>query len=161
EPGGLRGADAAGGYAGGPLAAPGEGAPHAVVGSLRQSEPMVSRVCRALLEDTGLDLEHRTNYRFALLARLHMRSLAPLFAGKHKLSVAGWRVLGAVGRYEPIFPSDLAELTSTEPYKITRTVDRLAEMGLMERNTDPTDRRRVQVSLSARGRQVYEEVEAG
>jgi hypothetical protein len=57
---------------------------------------------------TSVVLEHRINYRFALIATMHMRSLSRLFVGKHQLSAAGWRILGVVGRYGPVFPSGLA-----------------------------------------------------
>jgi DNA-binding MarR family transcriptional regulator len=122
--------------------------------------PSPSKDSRALLADPSLDLERRTNYRFALVATLHMRHLAGLFTGKHQLTAGAWRVLGVVGRYGPVFPSGLAELTSTDAYKVTRTVDRLVEMGLVERSADTADRRRVQVRLSPRGRKVYEEIDA-
>jgi DNA-binding MarR family transcriptional regulator len=122
--------------------------------------PSPSRQSRALLADPSVDLEHRINYRFALVATMHMRSLSRLFTGKHQLSAAGWRILGVVGRYGPVFPTGLAELTSTDAYTVTRTVDRLVEMGLVERSADTDDRRRVQVRLSSRGREVYQEIDA-
>lgn len=112
------------------------------------------------LADPSLGVEARTAYRFSVLCTLNMRCLSDLYATKFKLSMAGWRVLSIVGRYERVFPSVVAELTTIEADKVTRAVDRLVEMGLALRTTDSSDRRRVILSLSASGQAVYAEIEA-
>jgi DNA-binding MarR family transcriptional regulator len=114
----------------------------------------------ALMADSSLSLEHRTSYRFSVQSTLNMRCLAGLFIKKHKLSVAGWRIFSIIGRYEPVFPSVAAELSTMDVDKVTRAVDRLVEMNLVVRTSDTEDRRRVILRMSARGRTVYQEVES-
>ena len=103
-------------------------------------------------------LEHRSAYRFALLAAQTTRSLTGLYR-KHGLTVGGWRTLSLIGNYEPIHPSSIAERTSVDPDKVTRAVDRLVAKKLVVRNTDKVDRRRIVLRLTARGRRSYNEIE--
>lgn len=84
--------------------------------------------------------------------------MAGLYA-RYKLSTAVWRILSIIGRYEPIFAGAAGQLSTMEPDKVTRAVDRLAEMKLVVRNADNADRRRVILCLSSRGRTVYEDIE--
>src|SRR5690606_25573459 len=73
---------------------------------------------------------------------------------------AGWRVLGIIGHYQPVFPVTVVQMTSIDAYNVTRTVSRLVKMGLVQRRADTTDRRRVVLRLSPRGEDVYREIEA-
>jgi DNA-binding MarR family transcriptional regulator len=105
-----------------------------------------------------LDLEHRTAYRFSILAAQSTRCMSDLYR-RLGLTVGGWRTLSLIGRYEPIHPSSIAERTSVDPDKVTRAVDRLVDKGLVARKVDSRDRRRIVLTLTARGRRVYAEVD--
>ena len=48
-------------------------------------------------------------------------------------------------------PSELTAATSEKPANITRLCDELARQNLLERRSDPSDRRRIHVSLTADG----------
>jgi DNA-binding MarR family transcriptional regulator len=111
------------------------------------------------LTDSALSLENRIPYRFSVLSTYNMRFLAGL-TKKFGLTAAGWRILSIIGRFEPIFPTVAAELSTMDADKVTRSVDRLVEMGFVLRSTDTEDRRRVILRLSARGRRIYETIEA-
>jgi DNA-binding MarR family transcriptional regulator len=106
----------------------------------------------------NLDLEHRTAYRFSILAAQSTRCMADLYR-RAGITVGGWRTLSLIGRYEPINPSSIAERTSVDPDKVTRAVDRLVEKGLVARKVDGEDRRRIVLTLTARGRKVYAELD--
>jgi DNA-binding MarR family transcriptional regulator len=110
------------------------------------------------LSNPALDLEHRTAYRFAVLSAMSTRSIADLYR-RHGLTVGGWRTLSLIGHYEPIYPSGIAERTSVDPDKVTRAVDRLVEKKLVTRKVDGADRRRVVLTLTARGRRVYAQID--
>ncbi len=104
-------------------------------------------------------IEHRIAYRFSILSTLNVRCIAHLYNKKFGLTLAGWRILSIIGRYEPIFPGVAAQLSTMDADKVTRAVDRLVDIGYVIRNTDAADRRRVILCLTSRGRAVYEEVE--
>lgn len=104
-------------------------------------------------------LEKRLAYRFSMLSTLNIRSIASVYTKKHGLTAAGWRILSIIGRFEPVFPGVVAQLSTMDPDKVTRGVDRLVEMGYVIRNTDAADRRRVILCLTSKGRNVYVEIE--
>jgi DNA-binding MarR family transcriptional regulator len=109
--------------------------------------------------DVGL--ERRTAYRFAIISARIMRSqsIADLLR-RHGLTVGGWRTLSLIGQYEPLHPSAIAERTSVEPDKVTRSVDRLVKNGFVRRAQYSPDRRKVLLRLTRKGAETYRELEA-
>jgi MarR family transcriptional regulator for hemolysin len=54
---------------------------------------------------------------------------------------AQWFVLSRIQRSEGLKQSELAEMCDLQPISLCRLVDRLCESGLIERRSDPHDRR--------------------
>ena len=69
-----------------------------------------------------------------------------------ELSVPQFRALRFVGRRPGDSLSDLAEHLGTSRPAASKLADRLAEVGLLTRATDPGDRRQALLSLTDRGR---------
>ena len=67
------------------------------------------------------------------------------------LSLDQWLVLHRVAVAGDQAMRDLVAGTRLNDSTLTRVVDRLAALGLVFREADPTDRRRVRVAISARG----------
>ncbi len=67
-------------------------------------------------------------------------------------SIEGWRVLGALRNGDGFTMSDMSTAMAIPPPTLTRIVDRLVDAGLVHRRVDATDRRRVLIYLSARGK---------
>lgn len=105
-----------------------------------------------------LDVEHRTSYRFAMMSAMSTRSMADMFR-RRGLTDLGWRVFSLIGHNEPVHPSTIAKRATFDPDKVSRAVDRLVRKGLVGRKVDSADRRRVILTLTPRGRKVYEEIE--
>ncbi|BBG03242.1 MULTISPECIES: MarR family winged helix-turn-helix transcriptional regulator [Pseudonocardia] len=61
------------------------------------------------------------------------------------------RALGALARHGELRPGGLAEHLRITPRSATEVVDGLAALGLVERVSDPDDRRAVQLHLTERG----------
>lgn len=57
------------------------------------------------------------------------------------LSRAQWSVLAHLSRNEGIHQGGLADILEVEPITLARMVDRLEAAGLVERRSDPSDRR--------------------
>lgn len=68
------------------------------------------------------------------------------FAGSF-LTMAQARVLVYVSRREGIRQIDLAELLDVQPITLTRLIDQLVGGGVLERRSDPKDRRAYQLYL--------------
>jgi MarR family transcriptional regulator, organic hydroperoxide resistance regulator len=65
-----------------------------------------------------------------------------------------------IGRLEPISLKDLGELLIAEAGHPSRLIDRLVEAGLVERRAAGEDRRRVELSLTQRGRRLEKRASA-
>jgi DNA-binding MarR family transcriptional regulator len=103
-------------------------------------------------------LDHRTTYRFSMIAALHARAFSTVYSRKYRLNVNTWKVLSVVGRFGPMSANSTGGHSSLEPDKVTRAVDALVKQGLVLRRQDPPDRRRVVLSLSVKGRRVHDEL---
>lgn len=71
------------------------------------------------------------------------------------LSGAQLFVLQTLGKRKPLSLNELAEATSTDQSSVSVVVRRLIESGLVTRRLDPVDKRRVRLSLSAKGRGLF------
>ena len=79
---------------------------------------------------------------FALhdVARL-MRTLSDQRARAHNMTRAQWSVLSKLQRSQGVKQSELAVLLDIQPITLARLVDKLSDLGLVERRDDPNDRR--------------------
>lgn len=66
-------------------------------------------------------------------------------------------VLFALAENDCSSVKDIAAAVQLDPPAITGLVDRLAKEGLVERQTDPEDRRTTRITLTARGREVTDQ----
>ncbi|HMN81081.1 MAG TPA: winged helix DNA-binding protein [Burkholderiaceae bacterium] len=114
----------------------------------------------ALASADVLDFENRPSRRLIILGKLCSNCLFDMYAKKYKLTTNAWEILALVGRYEPIFPHKVGELTTMESDRVSRAVEALVGRGLVVRNNDIADRRRVILGLTAKGHKVYEEIDA-
>ncbi len=83
------------------------------------------------------------------VTRLHRRLRQGALGG---ISPAQASALASVERLGRPSLGDLAAAEQVQPPSITRVVRDLAELGMLERLSDPADRRCVRVRLTARGR---------
>jgi len=104
-------------------------------------------------------LEQRLTYRFGLIVTRMGHSLAQHHE-RWGLSVSSWRVMGVIGRYEPLSAKELAERTSLNPFRVTRALTVLSDKGFVSRKIDPQDRRRASLRLTRSGREVHDEIAA-
>jgi MarR family transcriptional regulator for hemolysin len=59
-----------------------------------------------------------------------------------------WRALWHLERNEGITQAGLADILDIQPISLTRTLDRMAAAGLIERRPDPNDRRALKLFLT-------------
>jgi DNA-binding MarR family transcriptional regulator len=69
-----------------------------------------------------------------------------------------WRVLSVLLRHEGINQGGLADLLEVEPITLCRMVDRLQEGDLVERRSDPADRRAWRLYLTTKARGLLEQL---
>src|ERR1700761_4425691 len=109
--------------------------------------------------DPSLPIEQWISYRFGLILSRIGKFTADMYRTKHQLSQPAWRALAVIARYEPLSAKELAGRTSSDPFKVARAIDALTTQGLIERDADPSDRRKARLRLTKKGWFVYRDVE--
>lgn len=106
---------------------------------------------RAGVDQTVVDLSN------AFLAVMdHMRELLEGVAAAHGLNAPTALTLRMLD--EPLAQRDIADASDCDPSYVTAMVDRLEELGAVERQPDPDDRRVKRVVLTDDGRELREQV---
>ncbi len=108
--------------------------------------------------DDGFRLEAFMPYRLSVLTHLVSTSLASQYADRFDLSIAEWRVMANLGRFAPLAANEVAERSSMDKVRVSRAIARLGSAGLITRETDRADARRVRLRLSRRGRRLYNRI---
>ncbi len=85
-----------------------------------------------------------------------LRTYADQKASQLGITRAQWVVLVRLDRFEGLKQSELAEMLDLQPISLTRLLDRLCESGLIERRSDPNDRRAKRLYLTAAARPMLE-----
>ena len=89
------------------------------------------------------------DFAFALsdVARM-LKTLFDQEARKFGMTRAQWGVLFRLERSEGLKQSELADVLEIQPITLTRLIDRLCDNGLIERRSDPADRRAKRLFLT-------------
>lgn len=100
-------------------------------------------------------MPHTANPDF-LFAVFETQRLLRLYADKqaqrHGLTKAQWAVLAKLERTEGLKQTEIADLMDMAPITLTRLIDKLCEQDLIERRSDPNDRRINRLYLTAAAR---------
>ena len=72
------------------------------------------------------------------------------------LRVPEWRVLACLVDCPPMMVTELAERALLEQSRMTKTVDQMTARGLLVRQADADDRRRVRIALTEEGQELAE-----
>jgi len=108
--------------------------------------------------DGILALERFLPYRLSLLTNTVSRAIAGDYQQRFGLSIPQWRVMAVVGRFADLSANAVAEKTAMDKVMVSRAVAALLRRGLLARHTDPDDRRRSLLRLSADGRAIYRQI---
>jgi DNA-binding MarR family transcriptional regulator len=100
----------------------------------------------------------RISYRLTMISTRFARFVAPLYADRHSLSRPAWRTLAYISRHQPLSAKDVGERIAVDPAMITRAIALLVEHGLVSRETDPADQRRVILRTTRRGNEVFRDI---
>jgi DNA-binding MarR family transcriptional regulator len=109
-------------------------------------------------EDTSGSEESLTEAFWALARQLRRQSQQAL--APWAITPSHDRALRALAHHDALRLSELSEHLRIAPRSTTEVVDALEEQGLVARRADPHDRRATLVELTARGRQVVDDVRA-
>ena len=107
----------------------------------------------------SLDLKRQLISQLAESSRL-LRNYIDHRAKGRGSTRAQWIVLFRLRQQEGLSQVDLAEVLELQPISLVRLLDRLVDHGLLERRTDPRDRRANRLFLTASGRQLADDLDS-
>lgn len=106
----------------------------------------------------ALDLEHFLPYRLSVLSNRISQTIAQTYAERFNLVITEWRVIAVLGRHPGLSANGVAERTAMDKVAVSRTIAKLLERGLVQRDIHGDDRRRSVLELSEAGYTIYDEV---
>lgn len=111
-------------------------------------------------EDTEprLDLDGFMPYRLSVLSNRVSSAIAAEYSERFGLSVPEWRVMAVLGGTPGLSAREVAERTAMDKVQVSRAVARLLKSRRIQRQTDGADGRVTRLSLSVRGRAIYEQI---
>jgi DNA-binding MarR family transcriptional regulator len=111
------------------------------------------RTARPLLE-----LERFLPYRLNVVAESVSRSLSRLYAERYGIGVPEWRVIATLGQYERMTAKEVGEHSRMHKTKVSRAVAALETKGLALRQPNEDDMREAFLTLTLRGRRIYQDL---
>lgn len=99
--------------------------------------------------------EHHLPHRLQLLARMIDRESARQLSERSGLSLAEWRVLAFVGNKGRASAADVCSAFDVDRAEVSRAVARLFAAGLVLRQQDDGNRKRVLLELTEQGIALY------
>jgi MarR family transcriptional regulator, transcriptional regulator for hemolysin len=107
----------------------------------------------------SLDLKKQLIMQLVESSRL-LRNYIDHRAKSRGTTRAQWIVLFRLREQEGLSQVDLADVLELQPISLVRLLDRLVEHGLVERRSDPRDRRANRLFLTATGRQLADDLDS-
>src|ERR1700761_1692439 len=107
----------------------------------------------------SLDLKRQLVAQLVESSRL-LRNYIDHRAKERGTTRAQWIVLFRLRQNEGLSQVDLADVLELQPISLVRLLDRLVEHGLLERQHDPKDRRANRLFLTAKGKQLVDDLDS-
>ena len=105
-----------------------------------------------------LDLFGFVPFRLNRLAAEVSSALSVEYAARYGLDIPEWRVLAHLGQYAPITAKAIAGHSRMHKTKVSRAVAELERLGYVRRSGSDEDRREEPLSLTPKGKAVYDDL---
>lgn len=115
------------------------------------SEPARKRVER-------LDLDRFMPYRLSVLTNRISSAIAREYSDRFELTIPEWRAMAVLGGTSGLSAREVAERTAMDKVQVSRAIESLMRARRVQREPDASDGRVTRLSLTARGRAIYDEV---
>ena len=106
----------------------------------------------------ALDLDTFMPYRLSVLSNRVSKAIAGEYSSRFGLTIPEWRVMAVLGGTPGLSARAVAERTEMDKVQVSRAVARLLRAKRIERSADGDDGRVTRLSLSSRGKAIYDEV---
>lgn len=105
-----------------------------------------------------LNLARFLPYRLSVLSNTISQTVARLYETRFGITIPEWRVIAVLGSGRTMSAGEVASATAMERVQVSRAISRMLESGLILRETGDRDRRRADLTLTAKGRAIYTEI---
>lgn len=105
---------------------------------------------------SGRDLTEFLSFRVVRLHHALNAQTAAVLDRVAGISLAQWRVLVMVGAGTATTARDISRRSIIDPAMISRTTHALEQAGMLQTHRPESDRRVVELSLTSRGREIYD-----
>jgi DNA-binding MarR family transcriptional regulator len=109
-------------------------------------------------EDAPLKLEQFLPYQLNVVSSLVSQALSRVYAQRYGIGVPEWRVLVTLGQFPMMTAKAIGAHTHMHKTKVSRAVAILEKRRLLGRRSNRDDKREAFLSLTAAGRNIYEEL---
>jgi len=104
------------------------------------------------------DLKDYLPYKLSILSQSVSGLIAQEYENKFGLNMNQWRTLVVINANQPVTARTISDLTLLDKMTISRTVRSLKARKLVQTATSGSDARRLMLSLTKSGTQIYDEV---
>ncbi|PHS37373.1 MAG: hypothetical protein COA91_10120 [Robiginitomaculum sp.] len=104
------------------------------------------------------DLKDFLPYKLSILSQSVSGLIAQEYENKFGLNMNQWRTLVVINANQPVTARTISDLTLLDKMTISRTVRSLKARKLVQTATSGSDARRLMLSLTKSGTQIYDEV---
>lgn len=108
--------------------------------------------------NTAARVDQDLVWRLLRLVNLIAKPFFSEHASRHHLSINDWRVMMALAVRPGATASDVCEQTGMHPMNVSRSVARLERLARVKRFSNPRDRRRSHLRLTAGGHAVFRSI---
>jgi len=109
-------------------------------------------------DTVDLDLAHFVPYRLSVLSNRVSSAIARTYSDRFDLTIPEWRCIAVLGGAQGLSAGDVALRTAMDKVQVSRAITRLVENKRVARTVDVSDARVARLSLTAKGRAIYDEV---
>ncbi len=117
-----------------------------------------SEVSRKTPQSPQLNLARFLPYQIAVLASRLSRRTAAIYEKTFNISVAEWRVIAHLAQRKRVSVKDIHNCVNLEKPRVSRAATRLESAEIVQKTINIADRRLVELSLTRKGRRLYEQL---
>jgi DNA-binding MarR family transcriptional regulator len=105
-----------------------------------------------------LDLDGFVPYRLSVLSNRVSSAIAHEYSERFGLSIPEWRIMAVLGQSGGLSSRAVAERTAMDKVQVSRAAANLVETGRVQKKVDADDGRIARLSLTPKGRAIYDEI---
>jgi DNA-binding MarR family transcriptional regulator len=107
---------------------------------------------------SDLRLENFLPYRLSIASNRVSDAIATTYSSLFGLRIPEWRLVAVLAEGDGLSQQALGRATRMDKVTVSRAAISLADRGLITRHSDATDKRAARLSLTAKGRELYDQV---